>query len=638
MAHHTGAPPHRSRHLRIIAALLAALIVGTSADFGAAAAAPAGDLPVLTQASPDQRPTGQGAADRPSPDSRAPAGVTPNQVGIRAKSSFEQRHNPFGDDWELKTRSNPAIPIGLTPVCYRQPDKPNADENRFVALSNSPIVFSECADLPDASIPDGQGNVGSAQLKTVVAGVKALNPSVKYIGYFQAPRADTQIAGGAGKPVGLTFIDANREDWFVHLEGQPATRANRVKYGNGSSDLYDVTNPEFRQYVVSQYVASLNFHGLDGFVLSDCLDQPFTAANTPAPAAVRAGWEAGCDALLQATHAALNPIGKLVFASGFDHIGSRNLGSVANEAAAFAMFQRRMGFTHGLFWEDPFRGVTATDISAEGSFDRYKRLRDHAVPLGKYLLTANNTREGDQSTFATTNPAQQKALARYYLGQFLAAMSGPLTVNLHFYPTSVGEQFVSNAYFKEWDLRVGNPLGAETKPVATQAVFQREFQNARVVANLSSLPFTVSLADGGPYTDADGNAVGTSAVVAPKSGAIFMRFVREVICTPRPAVKLTTERIGAGQIRVTVTAGGTGNPGNNILQSIRFNAVENGVMDVGTQIGSPGNFTLTLPGDVTQTTFVLRRSDATRATTVRMVVADGCGDWPTLAGMGPGVP
>jgi hypothetical protein len=157
------------------------------------------------------------------------------------------------------------------------------------------------------------------------------------------------------------------------------------------------------------------------------------------------------------------------------------------------------------------------------------------------------------------------------------------------------------------------------------------------VANLSSSPFTVSLADG-PFTDADGQAVGASAAVPAKSGAIFMRFVRQVTCTPRPAVRVSTTAIGAGQVRVTVAAGGTGAPGNNILQSIRFNAADNGLIDAGNQTGSGGSFTLTLPNDTTQTTFVICRSTAGRATTVRIVVTDGCGDWPSFAGMGTGVP
>jgi hypothetical protein len=611
--------------LRIVSALLTALMVWTLLDSGPAAAWSTSDLTVQAQASPDQQPLAPSATDRPVAGTRPSANVAPGQVGARAKSGFEKTHNPFGDDWSLKTTSNPSIPVGLTPVCPRPPDKPNADENRFIALTNSPLLFTECVDLPDATLPDGQGGFGNPLLKLSIAQIKALNPAVKYIGYRQAPRADVATAGQAD-------IDANHEDWFVHIAGQPATRANRVKYSNGIQDLYDVTNPAFRQFIVNAYVASLNLHGLDGFVLSDCLDQPFNSPATPVPAAISLNWEAGCDALLAATKAALDPLGKLVFTFGFDHVATR--GTSANDAAAFAMFAKRMEFTHGLFWEDPFRGITAPVFSAEASIERYKQLRDYATARGRYILHTDNTFEGAQSTFATTNAAEQKALARYYLASFLAVESGPLTVAFHYYPTSVGPQFASNAYFKEWDLRVGNPRGADTKPA--EGVYQREFQNGRVVANLSSAPFTVDLADS-TYTDADGVPLGTSAVVPAKSGGFFMRAIREVTCTPRPAVRVTTALNGAGQVKVTVAAGGTG-AGGNTLQTIRFNAVDNGVLDAGSQTGSAGNVTLTLPFDAEQTSFVIRRSAGGRATTVRFVVTDGCGDWPSFAGLGPNVP
>jgi hypothetical protein len=130
--------------------------------------------------------------------------------------------------------------------------------------------------------------------------------------------------------------------------------------------------------------------------------------------------------------------------------------------------------------------------------------------------------------------------------------------------------------------------------------------------------------------------VGTSAVVPAKTGAIFMR-VQQATCTPRPAVRVTTALNGAGQVRVTVSASGTGAPGNNGLRSIRFDAVSNGSIDAGNQTRSAGNFTMSLPFDTAQTSFVVRRSGNGGSATVQFVVTDGCGDWPSFAGLGPGV-
>ena len=111
----SSGPRHRAaRFVRIVAAVLLAAIVAMPLDLGPAVAATADGLPVQAQLSSDQPP--------PAP---RPAGrVAPNQIGIRAKSAFEQTWNPFGDEWAAKTTSNPSIPVGITPACYRQPGKP----------------------------------------------------------------------------------------------------------------------------------------------------------------------------------------------------------------------------------------------------------------------------------------------------------------------------------------------------------------------------------------------------------------------------------------------------------------------------------------------------------------------------------
>jgi hypothetical protein len=633
-----GSRPRRPWHRRVIAAVLIATIVGLPFNSVPATASTTDAMPPRAQPSPDQQAPAPSATNTRAPAPRPSAQVSPSQVSTRAKSAFEQIHNPFGDEWSIKVASPAGAQVGLTPFCFRDPANPDAVQDRWTALSNSPLIVSECVDVPDVSIPDALGNVGVPKLKQSIAAVKARNASIKYLAFLQLPRADTSIAGGSGKPVGLSFIDAVHEDWFVHIAGLPPTRANRVKYNNDTSDLYDVTNADFRQYMVSAIVDSLNYHGLDGFFLSDCLDLPFNAASTPVPGPVAQNWEAGCDALFASLKAAFDPLGKLVFAVGFDHVGTRGQGGV-NEAAAFALFQKRMGISHGFFWEDPFRGSNVPDRFGELSFERYKMLRDYAVARGRYIVHTVNTFEGGQSTFPTTNAAQQRALARYYLAQFLAASAGPLTVMLYYYPTSVGPQFVSAASFREWDLAVGDALGPETKPAS--AVYQREFKNARVVANLSSNPFTVSLADGS-YTDEDGvPVVGTSAVVPARTGAVFMRISSQAAtCTPRPPVTVKTALNGPGQVKVTVTAGGIG-AGNNALRSIRFNSTTGGgLLDAANQTGSPGDFTLSLPFNTEQTSFVIRRpaNSGASSATVQFTVTDGCGDWPSFAGLGPNVP
>jgi hypothetical protein len=47
--------------------------------------------------------------------------------------------------------------------------------------------------------------------------------------------------------------------------------------------------------------------------------------------------------------------------------------------------------------------------------------------------------------------------------------------------------------------------------------------------------------------------------------------------------------------------------------------------------------TLTLPANRTSQTFTVTRTTSGQATTIPMIVTDGCGPWETFVGMGTGV-
>ncbi|HEY7068142.1 MAG TPA: SBBP repeat-containing protein [Chloroflexota bacterium] len=106
-------------------------------------------------------------------------------------------------------------------------------------------------------------------------------------------------------------------------------------------------------------------------------------------------------------------------------------------------------------------------------------------------------------------------------------------------------------------------------------------------------------------------------------------------CAPRPNVQVQSTALGDGRLQVTLTAQGA----RNTLQRLRFGeprASVNDLIDVGGQSGRSGQFAVTLPGATQQTTFYVRHAAAGQATTVQLVVTDGCGDWPTFVGGGAG--
>ncbi len=98
---------------------------------------------------------------------------------------------------------------------------------------------------------------------------------------------------------------------------------------------------------------------------------------------------------------------------------------------------------------------------------------------------------------------------------------------------------------------------------------------------------------------------------------------------------MSTVPIGDGQLRVTVRAQTLPGTPANQLRALRFETVDNALIDAGGRSGMAGGFTATLPAGATETSFLVRRATAGRATMVTLVVVDGCGDWRTFVGAGP---
>jgi hypothetical protein len=62
---------------------------------------------------------------------------------------------------------------------------------------------------------------------------------------------------------------------------------------------------------------------------------------------------------------------------------------------------------------------------------------------------------------------------------------------------------------------------------------------------------------------------------------------------------------------------------------------DNATVDLGSQVGASGDFTVAIPGGAAQATLVVHRVTARQGSTVSMIVTDGCGQWPTFVGGGP---
>jgi uncharacterized repeat protein (TIGR01451 family) len=105
-------------------------------------------------------------------------------------------------------------------------------------------------------------------------------------------------------------------------------------------------------------------------------------------------------------------------------------------------------------------------------------------------------------------------------------------------------------------------------------------------------------------------------------------------CAPRPPVSVVTAPNGDGRLRVTITANTSTGTLTNQLVSVLFNAGSNTRIYAGLY-AQTGPFTWNLAPVTTQGTFLVERLTAGQASTVSLVVTDGCGAWPTFVGGGP---
>ena len=108
-------------------------------------------------------------------------------------------------------------------------------------------------------------------------------------------------------------------------------------------------------------------------------------------------------------------------------------------------------------------------------------------------------------------------------------------------------------------------------------------------------------------------------------------------CNPRPNVSVRAVPGAPGELHVTIgattTAGAT--PTNRLIQ-VRFGEATNALVHVEpSQAMTAGNFIVTLPSNTDRYAFVVHRTNPGAAATVRLVVVDACGDWPTVVGGGP---
>jgi hypothetical protein len=112
------------------------------------------------------------------------------------------------------------------------------------------------------------------------------------------------------------------------------------------------------------------------------------------------------------------------------------------------------------------------------------------------------------------------------------------------------------------------------------------------------------------------------SLAAPRAPAALMA----ESCSPRPPVRIAV--VEGGQVSVAATGAGNG------LQRLRFETASNAQVEIDGQVRTPP-FTVELPSGTVSKQFAVWAISAGQAATItRLIVVDGCDEWPTVVGGG----
>jgi hypothetical protein len=110
--------------------------------------------------------------------------------------------------------------------------------------------------------------------------------------------------------------------------------------------------------------------------------------------------------------------------------------------------------------------------------------------------------------------------------------------------------------------------------------------------------------------------------------------VAAVPCEPRPPVRVDGTPHGDGRLRVTISATTNAGTPTNALTQIQFTSSSNALV-YADLFAQSVPYTVTLPPGTASKTVYVGRLTPGQAATVRLVVTDRCGEWPSVVGGGP---
>ncbi|MCC6177889.1 MAG: hypothetical protein IT305_21525 [Chloroflexi bacterium] len=430
------------------------------------------------------------------------------QPADRQADPSERYYNAFGDAWTTKSAPNADIPVILTPACQRYgPRKTeivDEAEVAFLARSNAPLLFEECATV----------EFDVSAVRQLSDALRARRPDLAFVGYGLVTTLGLMHAA-------FHDLDQHHEDFFLHKRAGGNTSDNRALLVNdppNAKRVMNVGNAGWRDYIARYFARTLDASGMQGFLVDGVMERPLARAEEASliDETVTRAWPDSLIETLAAVRAAVPP-GTTIW--------------INTDMRDGPFLEQALRYADGLIVEDPIGPRSTLWQAVSGARNgspitresQWAEVTEVTRRLGKQLVLVVNSNincahPAAPDCFSQMTRQEQLHDARYYLAAFLNLMGHDRTYLAYYTPTPESPQFHSAAFFKEWDLPIGQPTGESVE--AADNVFQRQFERALVVWNNGDTPYTVDLS-GGPLVSLDAQLV-RRFTLPGRSGMLFV--------------------------------------------------------------------------------------------------------------------
>ena len=420
--------------------------------------------------------------------------------------SEEKLLNPIGNLWKESPGSNPDIPMGLviqyggnSPEIFKFKKQFSLEEKEFIAKQFQIVIFDQ-GSFGTWLVSKNENYRGYDSYKINANKLRALNPNIKVLNYYGLTKDQIHMPSSALLP----------ENSLLHYKGSVINATTRIPHLESNSYCVDLTNKHYEEFIVNWLPKWLDDLQMDGYLddWSGFVYPPCKATIDEFPIGVYNNWANSLYYLSRDLKKVMPD--KLHFYNAF-HMGEEELSNILHN---YKMLEN----ADGVLIEDGAIMYNVHDESTQNLYlNRVDQLLNITKNKDKYVIFLINSGSVNGNIYLPMDEALK--LERYYLSFYLMLKNSDKMLFNYHVPIEGAPFFSSLVYFKDWDIRIGQPTTDRIEK--SSGVFYRLFENGEVWWNNGNSQYTIKFSEN--HFTLDDLEVQTYDLPA-KQGMIFLDY------------------------------------------------------------------------------------------------------------------